>query len=111
MSGIRFALLAVAAGFSANVLAQELNATVIWLFVGAPVSAIMLTLFVGIMSRSWKVVMIGLGSVLFWMAWYWLAAQLAQADILFWIPIVAIHLQLPVLIAWLWWKFARRRRA
>jgi len=111
MSAIRPVFLLFAAAYTGDVLAQELNATVIWLFVGAPVSAIVLTLFAGIVTRSWKVVMIGLGSVLFWMAWYWLAAQFAQADILFWIPIAAIHLQLPVLIAWLWWKINRRLRA
>jgi hypothetical protein len=110
MTGIHFAFLLFATAYSENVLAQELNATVIWLFVGAPVSAIVLTLFAGIVSRSWKVVMTGLGSVLFWIAWYWLAAQFAQADILFWIPVVAIHLQLPVLIAWILWKIASRLR-
>jgi hypothetical protein len=110
MSGTRFALLLVATGYSANALAQELNATVIRLFVGAPVSAIVLTLFAGIIARSWKLILIGTGSVLFWIAWNGVAAQFAQADVLFRIPIAAIHLQLPVLVMWIWWKIARRLR-
>lgn len=101
-------VLLTVAGFPVRVLAQELNATIIWLFVGAPLIAIMATVVAGLVAQSWKVLATGVGSIVFWIAWYWVAAQYAERDVLFWIPIVAIHVQAAASAGWLLWRLVRR---
>jgi len=110
MSRPRSVILLLAVGVPATALAQELNATIVWLFVGAPLLAIVATIVASLVQRSWRVMLVGLGSIVFWITWYWVAAQYAQEDVLFWVPIVAIHVQVAAIAGWLGWRVFRRMR-
>ena len=107
---IQTAITAMALAFPVRVVAQELNATIIWLFVGAPVVALMTTVVVAIVARSWRILLVGIASLVFWIGWYWVAAQIARKDIYFWIPIVAIHVQAALAGGWLCWRLLVWRR-
>jgi hypothetical protein len=111
MSRIRTALLLLALAIPSAVFAQHLTWQIVWLFAGAPVVAVLITIVASIVSRSWKVAMMGLGSVGVWIGWYWVAAQTAERDVLFWIPLVAIHIQLTAIFGWLIWKVIEKVRS
>jgi len=104
-------LTVMALSFPVRAMAQQLNATIIWLFVGAPVVALMTTVVVAVVARSWRTLLVGIVSLVFWISWYWVAAQFARKDIYFWIPIVAIHMQAVLMGGWLCWRLLRRKGA
>jgi len=91
--------LAMVLAVPTTVYAQALNATIVWVFVGAPLVAILTTVIAGILARRWMPALLGLGLLLFWMAWYWIAAQTATGDLWFWIPIAAVHAQILASVA------------
>ena len=110
MSRSQVVVVLIGFGLSSAAFAHGISWQIVWLFVGAPLFAVVLTISASIVARSWKVAILGLGIVGFWVTWYSVVAKFSEIDILFWIPLVAVNIQVAALLAWLVWKLAKRVR-
>ena len=83
--------------------------TTAWVFVFSPIAALILSIVLGVLLRRWLPIILGFASVAFWIAWFWVATQTTTEDVLFWIPIAAVHAQIAILLGWTIWVAIRRR--
>jgi len=90
--------------------AHGLSWQIFWLFAGAPIAAIVLSIILGIVLRSWKRFLISFGLVMLWILWFWIAGQTTTLDIMYWIPMVAVSVQVAILAAWLAYLAIKRMR-
>ncbi len=90
--------------------AQSISLAVAWFFFFGPIAAIILSVTLGILLRSWRHTLLGIAWVLLWATWYWAAAQTTTADVMFWIPVAAIQIQIAGFLAWALWIILRRSR-
>lgn len=95
---------------SSSAHAHGLSWKIFWLFAGAPVAAVILSVFLGVVARSLKLFLISFGLVLLWILWFWIAGQTTTLDIMFWIPMVGAHVQAAGLLVWLVYLFFKRKR-
>jgi hypothetical protein len=86
------------AAWSPNAHAQRIPWIVLPL-AASPIIAVLLSVVLGALARSW---LVGLGNtalVVFWVVWFWVASNFSTSDWLVWASIVALGLH-SLVVAW-----------
>ena len=92
-----------------DVRAQEIP-TIVVVLAAAPLLAIVLSIVLGTMAKSWSIGLGNLGLVGLWIAWFAAASFYLTSDLMTWAPIAALAIHVVAIVCLIVLRALRRER-
>ena len=110
MSVARRLFLLVALCWPAVAFAHGISWPIVAVFVFSPIAAFLMSIVYGFVTKKWQYGFASFGLIAVWVIWFLIAVNNTTSDILIWIPIVALEIQLLALVVLtLWVTIAKAR--